>query len=196
MNQTNKTSSFLRAINKYAKQQSDAILQEVEEFKKQEIENATKEGIKDAYTLIQNEISTKKAVIISDVAKREENSKRELFVKRNEIVDKVFKKAYDKLFEFTNSVEYREHIKNSAIKINELFENNKCVVYLKSDDADKADTIKSIIANCDIEIDDTIKLGGIKGYCEALSIIADDTLDSKLSIQRQWFCENSGLKVV
>ncbi len=196
MNQTNKTSSFLKAINKYAKQQSDAILQEVEEFKKQEIEKATKEGIKDAYTLIQNEVSTKKAVIISDVAKREQNSKRELFVKRNEIVDKVFQKAYDKLFEFTNTVEYSEHIKNSAIKINELFGNNKCVIYLKGDDADKVDAVKSIIANCDVEFDDSIKLGGIKGYCEALSIIADDTLDSKLSNQRQWFCENSGLKVV
>ena len=44
MNQDKKTSSFLEAINKYEKKQSDAILQEVEEFKKREIEKATKEA--------------------------------------------------------------------------------------------------------------------------------------------------------
>ncbi|MBE6823778.1 MAG: hypothetical protein E7513_00365 [Ruminococcaceae bacterium] len=196
MNQSNKTSSFLKAINKYAKQQSDAILQEVEEFKKQEIEKATKEGIKDAYTLIQKEISVKKALIVSDVAMREQNSKRELFVKRNEIVENVFKKAYDKLYDFTKTADYIELIRKSAHKISKLFDNNECVIYLKSADADKADSIKEIINNCKIEFDDTIHLGGIKGYCEALSIIADDTLDSKLNDQRQWFCENSGLKVV
>ena len=44
--------------------------------------------------------------------------------------------------------------------------------------------------------DKTIKIGGIKGYCKALSIVADETLDSKLYAQREWFIENSGLSVL
>ena len=57
MTQDNKTSSFLKAINKYAQQQSDAILKEAEEFRQKEIERATKEAITDAYTLIQKNIT-------------------------------------------------------------------------------------------------------------------------------------------
>ena len=56
--------------------------------------------------------------------------------------------------------------------------------------------IKAIISNCTVEYDDSILIGGIKGFCEEMSVIADDTLDTKLSNQLQWFAENSNLKVV
>ena len=78
----------------------------------------------------------------------------------------------------------------------ELFENNECIVYLREADKDYLDIISSILKNCTIEFDETIKLGGIKGYCKAMSIMADDTFDTKLDDQRVWFAENSKLKVV
>lgn len=196
MNESQKTSSFLRAINKYAKEQSDAIKLEVEEFKKQEIENATKEGIKDAYALIQKESSSKKAVIVSDLARREQESRKKLFIKRNEIVEKVFADAKEKLLNFTKTDEYTDYIKESIKNIAEAFKGEACIIYVKECDMDKAELIKEYIANCDIVCDNAIKLGGIKGYCEKLSIIADNTLDTKLKDQRIWFTENSGLKVV
>ncbi len=196
MNESQKTSSFLRAINKYAKEQSDAIRLEVEEFKKQEIEKATKEGIKDAYALIQKEISSKKSVIVSDLAKREQESRRKLFLKRNEIVENVFADAREKLLEFTKTEDYTNYILNSVKEIALLFKDNNCVVYVKESDMDKAVLIKEHIKNCDVVCDSNIKLGGIKGYCNSLNILADNTLDTKLTDQHVWFAENSGLKVV
>lgn len=196
MNQSQKTSNFLRAINKYAEEQSNAILQEVEEFKKQEIEKATSEAIADAYELIQKEISVKKAQIVSEYAIKEQNSKRELFIRRGEIVDAVFEKAKAGLIEYTNTDAYIDYIRKSAQEISDAFCGNECVVYIKEADEDKSDIIKGIIQKCTIEYDADIKIGGIKGYCKALSIIADNTLDSKLCAQREWFAQNSGIKVV
>ena len=196
MTQDKKTSSFLTAINKYAQQQSDAILKEAEEFKQQEIERATKEAITDAYTLIQKNIAVEKAKIVSEYAKLAQKSRSEIFIRRNEIVEEVFKKSTDKLIFFTKTAEYDEYIKKSASEIADLFENKNCVISIKNDDSVKADMIKAIIPNCTVKSDDSIVIGGIKGYCEELSIIADDTLDSKLLNQRQWFAENSNLKVV
>lgn len=196
MNESQKTSSFLRAINKYAKEQSDAIRLEAEEFKKQEIEKATNEGLKDAYALIQKEISSQKAVIVSDVAKREQESRKSLFIKRNEITLSVFADASEKLLEFTKTEKYTQYIIDSLKDIAEIYKDNACVIYVKESDIDKAVLIKEHIKNCDVICDNSIKLGGVKGYCEALSIIADCTLDTKLNDQRVWFAENSGLKVV
>ncbi len=196
MNQSQKTSSFLRAINKYAKEQSEAIRLEAEEFRKQEIEKATKEGLNDAHALILKEISSRKAVIISDIAKREQESRKKLFIKRNEIVESVFADAKEKLASFTSSGAYAEYIKNSAKKIAEVFENKACVVYVRESDLDKVELIKEIIKNCEIETDKKILLGGIKGYCKELSVLCDDTLDTKLDDQRARFAESSGLKVV
>lgn len=196
MNQSQKTSNFLRAINKFAKEQSDAIHREVEQFKKQEIEKATQEGIKYAYELIQKEIGTKKAQIVSDIARREQSSRKELFDKRNEIEQSVFDDVKVKLREYVNCDGYVEYVKRSAQQISELFGDSACVVYISEQDSDKADMIKSIIACCTIEVDDSIELGGIKAYCKSLNIMADNTLDSKLDDERIWFAENSGLKVV
>lgn len=196
MTQDNKTSSFLKAINKYAQQQSDAILKEAEEFRQQEIERATKEAITDAYTLIQKNITVEKAKIVTEYAKLAQKSRSEIFIRRNELVEKVFKKATDKLVAFTKTADYDEYIKKSATEIAMLFENKNCVIYIKSDDKAKADMIKAIISDCTIEYDDSILIGGIKGFCEEMSVIADDTLDTKLSNQHQWFTENSNLKVV
>ncbi len=196
MTQDNKTSSFLKAINKYAQQQSDAILKEAEEFKKQEIEKATKEAITDAYTLIQKNISVEKSKIVSEYAKREQKSRSELFIRRMQIVEEVFEKAKDKLISFTKTDKYNDYIRKSATEIAELFCDKNCIVYVKNDDTDKAQLIKDIIENCTVECDNNILIGGIRCYCEELSMIADDTLDSKLLNQRQWFSENSDLKVV
>lgn len=196
MTQDNKTSSFLKAINKYAQQQSDAILKEAEEFKKQEIEKATKEAITDAYTLIQKNISVEKSKIVSEYAKREQKSRSELFIRRMQIVEEVFDKATDKLISFTKTDEYSDYIRKSATEIAELFSGKSCIVYVKNDDTDKAQLIKDIIENCTVECDNSIIIGGIRCYCKELSMIADDTLDSKLLNQRQWFSENSDLKVV
>ncbi len=196
MNESNKTSRFLEAINRYAKEQSDAILQEVEEFKKQEIEKATKEAITDAYVLIQKTIAVEKSKIVSEFAKKEQDSKRELFIKRQEIVEEVFEKATKKLVDFTKTDEYKEYMIKSAKEIAQQFADNGCVVYVKADDMAFAQDIKGIISNCEIVADEKITIGGIKGYCEKLSVIADNTLDSKLSYQREWFVENSELKVV
>ena len=33
------------------------------------------------------------------------------------------------------------------------------------------------------------------GVSKKLGILIDETLDSKLEAQREWFCDNSGLKV-
>lgn len=196
MNQDKKTSSFLKAINKYAREQSNAILLEVEEFKKQEIEKATQEGISDAYKLIQKEVAQKKANIISDFAKREQESRKTLFIKRNEIVESVFADAKAKLIDYTTTDNYAENIKKSAREIASVFENKACIVYVKEADLSLENIIREEISNCTIEVSKDITIGSIKAYCSELSALVDETFDTKLSLERESFIEKCNLKVV
>lgn len=195
MNQDKKTSSFLKAINKYAQQQSEAIKLEVEELKKKEIEKATNEGISDAYKLIQKEIATNKSQIISESARLEQESRNKLFIRRNEIVESVFADAKAQLLEFTDTDDYIGYIKKSVAEMAEYFKDNEFTVYIKESDCSKKSEIQSV-ASINIEVDNSIEIGGIKGFCKKLSILIDDTFDSKLEDERVWFAENSGLKVV
>ena len=60
-----------------------------------------------------------------------------------------------------------------------------------------SDKIKAVFAgSTEVVADNSIKIGGIKGFCKAMNIVADETLDSKLYAQKEWFIENSGLSVL
>lgn len=196
-NTTEKTSNFLKAIEKYADEQKHKIESEVEAFKREELKKAEDEGLKDAYALIQKEIAACKTKILSDLAKREAQNKKVLFERREEIKTQVFEKAAEKLHSFTKTADYDNLLKNSAKAMAEAFGDNPCTLYVKEDDKEKATALTPVFnGKTTIVVDSKILIGGLHSNCEALGIVMDDTLDTKLKDQNQWFLENSKLAVV
>lgn len=191
-----KTSNFLKAINKYAEQQRTKIRNEAEEFKKQELEKAEAEVLNDAYSLIQREMAQMRTGIAGSISRKEMDSRRELFQKRQAITDKVFKSAEEKLIEFTKTGEYTALLQKYAALIANVLTQDGTVLYLKKEDMHLSDKIKSAFGrDCSVESSDDILIGGIYGQNYNMGIIADETLDSKLLIQRDWFAENSGMNL-
>ncbi len=197
MEKTAKTDNFLKAIKKYADNQRNTILSEVDNFKKEKIAEAKKKAEYDSEKLIKDKLEAKKNEQTSKIAKLMQEGQRKLFLERAEMTESVFKKAEEKLIEFTKTTKYSELLNNYAKNISALFDGKSCVIYINERDMAFADQIKTLFGGkAELCADKTIKIGGLKGYCEALSIVADETLDSKLNAQREWFFENSGLSVL
>ena len=196
MNEKTKESKFLDAINKYAEKQKAEIRQEIEDYKNTKIEQATEQGLKDAYDLIHEDDSRRKAQIVNDTAKRELELKSELYKQRSEICDKVFEEAQKKLSDFTESDAYKNYLEDSAKAVAELFGDNPCTVTIAEKDEAFRDLIQSVLPHAEVRTDNKIMIGGLKAYCADIGVLADDTLDSGLNEQRTWFIENAGLKVV
>lgn len=197
-NSNEKTGNFLNAIQKYADEQKHKIESEVERFKREELKKAEDEGLKDAYVLIQKEMGAMRTGITSEMAKREEKSKQALYQKRMEIVEDVFHKASQKLLSYTKTQEYAQLLKKSAQEIAACFEGKPCVLHIRKEDEALQDALLSCFppSACTIEHDSSIKLGGVTGSCESMGIVVDQTLDTKLKDQLEWFLQNSGLRVV
>lgn len=196
-NPNDKTGNFLNAIQKYADEQKHKIESEVERFKREELKKAEDEGLKDAYSLIQKEMGAMRIGITSEMAKREEKSKQALYQKRMEIVEDVFEKASGKLLDFTKTDGYAKLLIKSAQEIAACFDGHSCVLHIrKQDEAMKEGLLSCFSYSCSVEYDDSIKIGGIIGNCESLGIVADETLDTKLRDQLEWFLQHSGLRVV
>ena len=121
--------------------------------------------------------------------------KRELFEKRNKMVESVFEEAAEKLTEFSKSKKYEAYINNSAKTISEYLGGKKAVVYIAEKDRKFVNQLNKYFKDCEIKFDDSIKLGGISCYCEELSVIADETLDSKFENQKRVFVESSGFTI-
>lgn len=206
--------NFLKAIEKYAEEQRNKIRFESESFKKQELEKAESEGLREAYTLIQREMAAIRTEISSQLSRDEMTSKQKLFEKRNQMADSIFEKVAEKLTEFTNTVDYEELLLESVKKIAQALRADDIIFFVKESDLKFAEKIKSAYnseilkdkklsdkiksafsPSCEIKSSKEIKIGGIAGKSASLGLIADETLDTKLDGQREWFYQNSGLRV-
>ncbi len=206
--------NFLKAIEKYAEEQRNKIRFESESFKKQELEKAEAEGIREAYTLIQREMAAIRTEISSQLSRDEMASRKKIFEKRNKMTENVFEKVTQKLVEFTKTADYEKLMLESVKKIAQALKADDVIFFIKESDlkfADKikvaytaerlkdkklADKIKSAFSpSCEVKSSKEIKIGGITGRSASLGLIADETLDTKLDGQREWFYQNSGLRV-
>lgn len=196
MQDTGKTSNFLKAINKYAAEQRKEIKTRAEEFRKYELQKAEAEVLRDAYYLIQNEMAQMKKNIASEVSKLEFEKRRELFSKRQAIMDDVFEKAQEKLLDFTETENYVEQLKNYANSVSKVLKKSGTVLYICKKDEKFIDIIREAYGKiCRVEVSDKIKIGGILAVNNVMSLVVDETLDSKLDAQKIWFEENSKLNI-
>ena len=113
------------------------------------------------------------------------------------MVEDVFKKAAEKLIAYTATDDYTAKLLDSAEAIAGVFGDKDCVLYVNERDLVMAQKLKAFFSGtAQVEADRSILIGGLKGSCESLHIIADETLDSKLEAQREWFVENAALSVL
>lgn len=196
MNERTKESKFLDAISRYAEQQKVRISSEVEEYKAQKIEQATDSGLKDAYELIQREISVCKTAILTESSRKENALRQSLFAERQRIFDEVFRRAEERLKAYTETQEYISMVTASVQAIAEMTGGETCTVNVRVDDLSLSADITAILPGAEVTVDPAIRLGGVKVICHTKGILYDDTLDSRLKDQHGWFIEHSGLKVV
>lgn len=202
--QTN-SENFLKAIEKYAEEQRNKIRFESESFKKQELEKAEAEGIREAYTLIQREMAAIRTEISSQLSRDEMASRQKIFEKRNKMTETVFEKVTKKLTEFTKTENYEKLLLESVKKIAQALKADDVIFFVKESDLKFAEKIKAAYISerpnltdaslCEVKSSKEIKIGGITGRSANLGLIADETLDTKLDGQREWFYQNSGLRV-
>ena len=198
MENTTHTDNFLQAIKRYAEEQQRCSEIEAEQLKKEKLNNAKAKGKHDSEKYIKDMLEQKRNEETSKLATLIAEGRKKLFMERAEMTEEIFKMAENKLHKYSATQEYKNKILESAQNIAALFGNKSCVVYINEKDLASADKIKEIFnSNAEVLADNkSVKLGGIKAFCKELSIVADETLDSKLEAQREWFTENSSLSVL
>ena len=193
----NKTDNFLKAIRRYAKQQKSVMKGEVKQLKTERLKEAEEKAKRDSQRLIKDKLQETRTRQTAILAKKTQDGQRKLFIARSAMVEEVFKKAADQLVEYAKSDAYTSKLTDSAKAIADVFDGRDCVLYVNERDLGAAEGIKALFGgSTEVRADKTIKIGGIRGYCASMGIIADETLDSKLEAQREWFVENAALSVL
>lgn len=193
----NKTDNFLKAIKKYAKAQKKSMRYEVNQLKTERLKEADEKGKKDKEALIKEKLNEKHNKMTAQLAKKTQEGQKKLYIERSAMTDEVFKLAADKLVAFTQTDKYKSMLIDGAKEIADLFGDEDCVIYVKESDMSLDSQIRELFSgNAEVKTDNTIEIGGVKGFCKSMGIIADETLDTKLDEQRGWFVENADLSVL
>lgn len=193
----NKTDNFLKAIKRYANAQKRAMAGEVKQLKTERLKEAEAKAKLDSERVKKQKLAETHNRQTARLAKTTQEGQRKLFVERTKMTKEVFRLAAEKLCDYTKTAEYHEKLKESAKAVAEVFDNCGCVLYLNERDMGMADELKTFFSgNVEVIADKSIKIGGVKGYCAGKGIIADETLDTKLEAQREWFVENAALSVL
>lgn len=195
MIQQQKINSFIRSIADTADEKKSAVIAETKELLDSErtaIEAAAKKAADD-YT------KAKSAEIKRETGKRtSENAaecRKAVFNRRNEIAGKTLGAVSEKLKAFTASQEYQAFLIGSARNILEAFGTYNVTLLLRPEDMKFASVLSENFAGVSVSEDVSIRIGGVKGINSIVTLLIDDTLDSRLANQKKWFEENSGLYI-
>ena len=190
----NKLDKFSSAVLKDAQEQRAKILQEIEEYRKSQMEKAEEEILHEAYIMIQNEIASIKNQESRKISLAELEGRRKLLKQREEITAKVFTETAGRLLAFTRTPEYKPYLCDRVKKCAVQLPAGQVVIRLKKDDLALSD---SLIAACGreatVEAAADIEIGGFIMVNEEMGLVVDETIDLKLRSQKDWFAAASGL---
>ncbi|HEX2937906.1 MAG TPA: V-type ATP synthase subunit E family protein [Ruminiclostridium sp.] len=191
-----KLENFSSAVLKDAEEQRSKILAEIEEYRKRELEKAEEEILHDAYVMIQNEIASIKNKHSRKISLAELEGRRNQLVLRDQLTNKVFEESAALIIDFTKSEGYKQYMLDLVKKsCSEIPEGNIVISVKKDDIALSSELAAASGRDAKVEANAAIKLGGILVSNPEKGIVVDETLDLKLSSQKDWFTSVSGLSI-
>ncbi len=181
---------FVQSIREDGERRCKAIEAETERLLSEEMEQARSVEEKKAERMIRFEQERMEAEFNRTLSAQGAQARASLAQKRMELTDQVFSDVREALAAYTKTEAYAQWLIQSATRLCDRL-GAGCVLYAREQDMKLLQG--KLPAGVSVSADAAIVLGGLKAQNAQIS--ADDTLDSRLAAQKDWFLENSGLSV-
>lgn len=195
-----KLAEFSAAVLADAQKQRAELEAENEKIKTNKINSVQDEYLGDAYEKIQAGINEIKRADNERVLNAQNSLRRELLIKREEIIGDVFAKACDKLKEFMQTDKYADWLAKKLSDAEKITGVGKLTIYARADDEgviktiieNKAETKSEYILE---KLDNSEFIGGIKVENTDNAIIVDYSFEELLGAAKSDFLQKSGLRI-
>lgn len=198
MGEEEKSSKFLNAIERYAKEQLRALESKFKDIRDEAFKIAEVKALKRAYDFIREEMVKMHKKIDGEVSRFELQNKRIILKERENIKNEVFLQTEKALLKVTKDENvYLKILKKSAQEILKVLDFSGTIFYVKQEDIKYTDYIKEVSGRATLYVKpkNSIVIGGIVAENRKRGIVVNETLDEKLKLQTLWFMLNSGLKI-
>ena len=192
-NLTEKLNIFSELVLRDASEKRDELIAAVENERRERLDKRENEFLQRAYEEIQSTIAKAKKESNSKLLRAELGAKKQLLIKREQIVDDVMDGAKQKLIDFKSSAEYEEWLKELINKaFSEIGEGAK-TVYVAADDMKLKSWIEKIQDEITVEpVENSDFIGGVRVYNTERRVAVDYSFGEMLIEQRQKFLRENG----
>ncbi len=181
-------------IERQAKSEEQAILNEVKALEDEAYESMKAEAKRDADLKLKQEEEEMSSNASAEISESHIERTKKLIEKRDEYVKNIFDQARDELKTFVKSGEYLPFVEAKIQRVAENFKDSKSIMYVSHDDFKNKDAfVKAFGTDIEVQASDDIQIGGFILENKASSLVVDETLDFALNNQKDWFNKNSGL---
>lgn len=194
--QDEKLAKFRKAVFAEADKQAAQILADIGKHRQEELDKTKDEALELHFRSMQKQLNQIKQDCKRDVSKADLAAKRELLTRREELCGQVFAHVRERLREFTSSAEYKSYLLDKIAAAFKSCPAKDSVLYLTASDLHFQKDLQSRLGfEISVQEMDNDKIGGFLLKNEPLGIAVDETLDSLLESQRDYFSSISHLKV-
>lgn len=184
---------FEEEIQRVSGKEIEKIESEIDTIRQKSIEEMEEEAQREAGLTKDQEIKEMMADQAIRISKLHEETNRKLMKKRRELFDAIFDEAKIKLKEYASSSECIQLLKQKASDLGKK-DFDHVTFYIAKKDSELLKALQEAYGKaCDGKADETIELGGFRMECESRGIVIDETFDTGLDEQKDWFYTNSGL---
>ncbi len=186
-----KLSAFSSRVLSLAKKRSDETDEKTNEIRKAKTEKKQDEFLEDAYRAIQSGVAKIRRTESEKVLRAENDMKKEILSRREEIIYSVFSQAKEELSKFSESEEYRVWFdKKLSLALEGTGEGKKTVYVLEKDKKEAEKSGEKVVA-----VNEAGFIGGVRVVNDDLGIIADYSFGEELSEAKEDFLQKSSLSI-
>lgn len=183
-------------IERLANLEEEKILAEAKELEIEAYEQIKNEAKKDADALLAKELAEISSNASVEASLSQEEKTKKLVETREGYVAKIFKEAKNRLTEFVNGDDYKTYLIKHMEKISSLYQMSNSILKIRQNDTKYADDlVKAYGIDLTVEVSDEIKIGGFIIENKATNVVIDESLDTALENQKEWFYKTSGLMI-
>lgn len=191
-----KFKAFEKSVLKEVSEEIEVIDTELDTYKKAEMQKIQDITLEDTFYTLQSEVGDLALDHAKELSKQGMSFKKQLYIARQELVDKVFSGVRERLLAFASSKDYQNFLVEKIKSYKEKNPCDHCQIFIKASDTQYMDFIKKTYElPCEITISEQIELGGLifkdtkKGYA------INFTIDAALENQKEWFYSNCDLSI-
>lgn len=183
-------------IERLASLEEEKLLAEAKELEEEAYNQIKMDAKKDAQALLNKELAEISSNASVEASLSQEEKMKQLVAKRDEYVKTIFGEAKDKLTAFVNSDDYKKYLIDHMENIGNLYQMENSILYVRKEDITlKDDLVKAYGIDLTVIQSDKINIGGFMIENKAANIVIDESLDTALENQKDWFYKSSGLMI-